>query len=380
MTQSILLDTQRRLSPHLVLAPALSGTWEMPAEYAPHHAHAEYEAVCRAGGAGVIDRSWRSLLRLTGPDRHTFLQGMVTNDILALSAGQGCRAAFLDTTGHLLADLRVWNAGEALFIETDPQVSARLFQMLDMYLIMEDVQIADVSRDWVLLSLRGDGAHDAVSLLLTTPLTSNLSPMTLHAVDYSNDAHGFVAVPGKDDLSGFDLWLPAVSAPAVWEALLSAGVVPVGERAADVLRIEAGIPVWGRELSEAVLLPEADLPDTISYTKGCYIGQEIIARLRARGHANRTLCGILLPPNAPVPHDGATLHIPEHSPDAGREIGRITSAAASPRLGGRALALGYVRREFMEPGTAVAVHLPQPDGTVFLFPGTVLTRPFALPE
>lgn len=380
MRQSLLLDTQRRLSPRLVLAPAVDGTWELPAEYAPHHAQAEYDAVHRAGGAGVVDRSWRAVLRLTGPDRHAFLQGMVSNDILALAPSAGCRAAFLDTTGHILADLRVWNAPDALFVATDPQVSARLLQTLDMYLIMEDVQIADVSSDWALLSVLGDNAHSAVSALLSSPLPPDLPPMTLHAAAYSDGAQGFVAVPDTDTFPGLDLWLPAASAPIVWEAMLTAGVVPVGERAADTLRIEAGNPAWGRELTDATLLPEADLPDTISYTKGCYIGQEIIARLRARGHANRALRGILLPPNASVPHDGATLHAPEHGPDAGREIGRITSAAASPRFGGSPLALGYVRREFMEPGTAVAVHFPQPDGTVFTFPATVLARPFSPPE
>lgn len=380
MTHSVLLDTQRRLSPHLVLAPALDSMWELPAEYAPHHAAAEYDAMTRPNGAGVLDRSWRAVLRLAGADRHTFLQGMVTQDILALAPGQGCRAAFLDTTGHILADLRVWNAPDALLVETDPQVSARLLQTLDMYVIMEDVQIADVSSGWVILSVRGDGARDAVSALLSTPLAPSLPAMSLRTLAFADGVTGLAAMSAPGDLPGLDVWLPAASAPAVWEALLSANVVPVGELAADILRIEAGIPLWGRELSEAVLLPEADLPDTISYTKGCYIGQEIIARLRARGHANRALRGILLADSAPIPRIGATLHAPEHGPDAGREIGRISSAASAPRLGGRSLALGYVRREFMEPGTAVAVHLPQPDGTVFTYPGTVLARPFALPE
>lgn len=376
MNHSPLLPMQQRLSPRLVLAPAVDGTWELPAEYAPHASRAEYDAVRRPGGVGVMDRTPRALLRLTGPDRQAFLQGMVTNDILALGPGQGCRAAFLDTTGHLLADLRVWNTPEALLVETDPQVVVRLLQTLDLYLIMEDVQIADVSAEWVRLSVLGAGANAAVSALLPAPLPPDLPPMTLQAVVFADNAPGFAAAAAPGTVPGLDLWLPAASAPALWEALLSQGVVPVGERAADTLRIEAGDAAWGRELTEAVLLPEADLPGTVSYTKGCYVGQEIIARLHARGHANRLLRGILLPPDSPVPHAGATLHAPEHGPDAGREIGRITSAAASPLFGGCALALGFVRREFVEPGTAVAVHLPQPDGTVFTFPATVLARPF----
>ncbi len=379
MNHSPLLETQRRLSPHLVLAPAIDDTWEMPAEFVPHQSRAEYDAVRSPGGAGVIDRSSRALLRLTGPDRHTFLQGMVTNDILALAPGYGCRAAFLDTTGHILADLRVWNGPDALLIETDPQASARFLQTLDMYLIMEDVQVADVSDEWTLLRVLGDAASAVVSALVSPPFMPDMSAMTFHAVTFTDGAQGYVAVTDPNDLAGLDLWLPAASAPAAWEALLSRDVVPVGTHAAETLRIEAGEARWGRELSEAVLLPEADLPDTVSYSKGCYVGQEIIARLRARGHANRALRGILLPDTAPIPGPDATLHAPEHGPEAGREIGRITSAAASPRFGGRALALGYVRREYLEPGTAVAVHLPQPDGTVFTFPGIVLTRPFTFP-
>ena len=130
----------------------------------------------------------------------------------------------------------------------------------------------------------------------------------------------------------------------------------------------------GTSLDESVLLPEAGLDDAVSYTKGCYIGQEIVARIAARGHTNRTLRNILLAEDAAVPNFGDTVHVPEDVPEAGREIGRITSAIASPQFGGRALALAYVRREYCAPGTPVAVHLRQPGGAVFAVSGEVRGR------
>lgn len=350
MKHSPLLETQRRLAGDgLTLTPAVGGLWELPAHYQKHGARAEYDAVQQPGGRGLVDRSWRAVLRLTGPDRQTFLQGMVSNDVAALAPGQSCRAAFLDTTGHILADLHVHARPDALLIETDPRCLPALAGTLDKYLIMEEVEIADVSDDWALLSL-----------LCASP------PPTV-----MDGGPGFV--------SGNDLWLPVKAAPAAWEHLINSGSTPVGEAAAEILRVEAGEPAWGRELDASVLLPEADLPDAVSYTKGCYIGQEIIARLRARGQANRGLRGVLFGYDAPVPPPGSTLHVPEEGPEPGREIGRITSAVASPLFQGRALALAYVRKEYFDAGTPVDVQIAQPGGTVFSFAGTVLTRPFAEP-
>lgn len=345
MKRSPFLETQRRLfGDGLVLAPAVGGEWELPAQYQSHGWRAEYDAAHQAGG--LVDRSWRAVLQLTGTDRQAFLQGMVSNDVAALAPGQSCRAAFLDTTGHILADLQVHALPDALMVETDPRCLPTLAEMLDKFLIMEDVEITDVSDQWTILSMWG------ISSFPTLP----------------DDAEGFIA--------GRDLWLPAADAPAVWERLVIDGYIPIGEEAAEILRVEAGDPAWGHELNASVLLPEADLPDAVSYTKGCYVGQEIIARMRARGHANRALRGVLFGPGAPIPPSGSTLHVREDDPEPGRQIGRITSAVASPLFGGRPLALAYVRKEYFENNTPIDVQIAQPDGTVFSFAGTVLTRPF----
>ena len=288
----------------------------------------------------LLDRSPCGLLALTGADRETFLQGMVSNDVVGIPEGVMRHAALLDATGHILADLHVWTLPPAtLLIETDPATLPVLYAILDKFLIMEDVQVADWSAQYAVLSVYGEEA-DMVS--------------------------SFPILPGRD------IWALAEEKEAVWNSLLAQGAAPLTADEAETLRIEAGIPKWGHELTSATLLPEAEMADAVSYTKGCYVGQEIVARLHARGHTNKALRQILVAEDAPVPPAGATLHVPEDGPEPGREIGRITSAAASLRFGGRALALGYVRKEYFETGTRVSVQIEQPNGLMFAFAGEVL--------
>ena len=307
----------------------------------------EYEAVMRPSGAGLADRTGQGVLELTGRDRVTFLQGMVSNDVASLVPGGACRATFLDSTGHILADLGVHARPGSLLVETDPRCLDRLHQTLEKYLIMEKVLIRDVSAAWAILTVQGGGAAALLARTGGTP------------------TDGFIAPARHSAPGGFDLWLPSSGRAGAWEALVAAGAVPVNTETMEVLRVEAGLAAWGHELDETVLLPEAGLNDAVSYTKGCYIGQEIVARIAARGHTNRALRPILMAEDAAVPKPGDTLHLPEDAPEAGREIGRITSGVESPKFGGRALAFGYVRREHCAPGTPVTVHLRQPGGAVF---------------
>ncbi len=270
-----------------------------------------YEAVHQPGGVALWNRSPRGLLELRGADRVSFLQGMVSNDVATLKLGAHCHAALLDSTGHILADLRVHAFADSLLVETDPACLPVLMQTLDKFLIMEDVALSDVSDRWAIVALFGPGAERLIGV------SADIRPAV------------FPLAPGKD------LWLPANDAVAAWEALMSAGAVPLSDEDAEALRVEAGIPAWGRELTPTMLLPETGMEDAVSYTKGCYVGQEIVARLHARGHTNRALRQILMDEAAPVPPLGATVHVPEDGPEPGREIGRIASAVASPKFGGR---------------------------------------------
>lgn len=286
----------------------------------------------------VWNRPSRGLLELRGSDRASFLQGMVSHDVKALTPGQVCHAALLDTTGHIQADLHVHAFPDALIVETDPACFEVLSQTLSRFLIMEDVMLADVSANWAIITVLGDGA-DAV----TGEKRPSSAPFP----------------------AAFDLWLPAA------ETLTVPGAVTLTDDEAETLRVEAGTPKWGSELSASVLLPEAGMEDAVSYTKGCYVGQEIIARLHARGQANRGLRFVLLADDAPVPPVGTTIHVPEDGPEPGREIGRVTSAAASPRRGGQALALAFIRKEYFADGTPVTVQIAQPGGLLFAYDAVV---------
>ncbi len=312
------------------------------------HPLSGYDAAHQPDGLAAWDRSPRGLLELRGADRHTFLQGMVSNDVLALAPGASRHAALLDSTGHILADLYVRAFPDALVVETDPACLSTLYETLNKFLIMEDVTLTDVSDQWVILSVLGAGAARL------TALPGEKRPLSVPLA------------------LGYDLWLPAAERAAAWETLTAAGALPLDEDAAECLRVEAGIPAWGRELSPSVLLPEAGMDDAVSYAKGCYVGQEIVARLHARGHTNRALRRILLAEDAPVPPAGATVHVPEDGPEPGREIGRITGAVASPWHGGRSLALAYVRKEYFADGTPVSVQIEQPGGLMFAFGAVVL--------
>ena len=299
----------------------------------------------------VYDRRHRGLLELRGADRKTFLQGMVSNDVSALRPGQGCHAALLDSTGHILADLRIHAFPDFFLLETDPSCLPTLTATLDKLLIMEDVQLANVTDQWATLTVLGK----------ETPDFSDL-PGEVRPISY-------LIGPG------LDLWLSPSDRASALENFISAGAILLGDEGWETLRVEAGLPAWGRELTPAVLLPEAGMDDAISYSKGCYVGQEIVARLHARGHANRALRHLVLDADAPVPPPGATLHVPEDGLEPGREIGRVTSAVASPKRGGRVLALGYVRKEYWADGTLVTIQILQPGGLVFSYGAVVQEIP-----
>ncbi len=282
---------------------------------------------------GLLDRSDRGKLTVSGPDAVEYLQGQLTNDVEALEPGEGQYAALLDRKGHMQADMRVLRpAADEVWLDTEPEALAAARRHLEMYSIGREVEVADVSAERAILSLIGPRG---VEMAGTAALPENACEATsLAGVDC-------LAVGTRD---GIDLICPAADAGRLREALLVAGAVEVSPEAAEILRIESGTPRFGTEMGTETMPAEAGIvEDAVSFTKGCYIGQETVARLHYKGRPNRHLRGLRL--SAPA-EPGATLRLGE------KEVGRLGGAAVSPALG--PIGLAILRRE-AEPGTELAV-------------------------
>ena len=293
---------------------------------------ADYTAVTE--GAGLLDRSERGKLALTGAGAKEFLQGQVTQDIVALTAGQGCYSAFLTQKGKMLGDLRVLDTGEELLLDTERAALQPLFNMIRRYSLGYDVELHKRTLERGLLSLIGPLADELV--VAAAPPGQNEHDHVLGQVGRAS-----VRLIRTD--VGLDLLIDAGDRDAVWRALTGAGAVPVGADAAECLRIERGRPRYGIDLDETVIPQEAGLNErAVSFTKGCYVGQETVARLFYRGKPNRSLQGLSSAEPLAV---GTELTLD------GRIVGTITSAADSPRHGPVSLAL--VRRE-APVGTSVS--------------------------
>lgn len=311
-------------------------------------------------GAGLRDRSDLGKAEVEGRDRASFLQGMLSNDVKALGPGQGCAAAFLDAQGKVMALLRVYAMADRLLLELPPRLTEKTLQLLDKYLISEKVSFESKDEAYAVLSLQGPRAQ---------PLLEGLAGESLQAAPH---AHSEVALGGIKArviqrsefgaVPGFFLWVGSDDGAALTRALLEAGAVTVNDDAAEVLRVEGGEPVYGIDVDDTVLLPELRRDDLVSYTKGCYIGQELVARVKYRGHVNRALAGLRLEGDT-VPPPGTRVMA------EGKEIGRVTSSARSLALG-VPIALGYLRREHLEPGAQVTVGSGDP---------LILARVAALP-
>lgn len=330
---------------------------ETPLDYGD--AAAEYDAVRRH--VGVIDRSDRGLIEVTGRDRASFLHALLSNEIKALTPGQGCAATLLDIHGKVQVMLLVWVLDDRLVLVTPPGMAAATYEQLDKYLFAEKVTLEDVSGAQTLLLLAGPEAPALVMRLAgAAPAETSWSHTTA-----TLEGREVRLVRGSGETGEPEIWLvsSATAGKGVWDAVVAAGARPVGQVAVDTLRIEVGTPRFGHDVDPSVLLPEIPFDALVSQTKGCYPGQEVVVRIRDRGHVNRHLRGLLLD-GGEVPEAGAEVW-------ADAAVGRITSAARSPALG-RAIALAFVRRSHAEPGTRVEIR-----GAGRTLGATVSELPFA---
>jgi tRNA-modifying protein YgfZ len=305
---------------------------------------AEYHALRE--GCGLIDRSERGKLALNGPDAKSFLAGQVTNDTEALQPGDGCYAAFLTHKGKMLGDMRVLAVGadpgstpSELLLDTERVALQALFDMIRRFKIGYDVELHKRTLECALLSLVGPASREVA----TRASGHDELPEHEHAHTPARIADLEVRLIGTDE-SGVDVLCDAADREAVGEALVAAGAHLVSEAAAEIVRVERGRPRYGVDLDDTTIPQEAGLNErAVSFTKGCYVGQETVARLYYRGKPNRHLRGLRF--SAPAAA-GEELRLGE------RVVGHIGSSALSPALGPIGLAL--VRRE-AEPGTTVSV-------------------------
>jgi folate-binding protein YgfZ len=283
---------------------------------------------------GLLDRSERGKLLVSGPEAAEYLQGQLTNDTEAIEPGEGLYAALLDRKGHMQADMRVLRPGEGpdLWLDLEPEGLEAARRHLGMYKIGRDVDVVDVSAERAILSLIGPRA---VEIAGSAPLPEN-----------SCEA---VTIGGAECLAvgttaGVDVFVATEERDRVRDALLAAGAVEVSPAAAEILRIESGHPRFGAEMGTGTMPAEAGIVEqAVSFTKGCYIGQETVARLHYKGKPNRHLRGLRL--SAPA-QPGASLKLGE------KEVGTLGGSAVSPALG--PIGLAILRRE-AEPGATLAV-------------------------
>ena len=321
------------------------GEWLLPSSYTD--VAAEYRVV-REGGAGLLDFSSRGRIEVRGSEAVQFLNGLITNDVKALNEGAWMRAAFPNVQGRLLGEARVLRlAPESFLFDTESQSHERVLKTLERFTLAGDFHVTDLANELALISLQGVSAANVVEAALGED-AARVERWRVHTGLWNNQPlHVIRSSQTAED--GFDLFVGSVEAASLWDALVAAGAEAVGQDALEVLRIEAGIARYGMDVDETNVVLEAVPDDAVSFTKGCYIGQEIIARIHWRGHIAKKLTGLVFDDEGAPARDDKIRSLD------GKEIGRLTSVTFSPRTGGRRVALGYVKYDYLAPGTKVRV-------------------------
>ena len=301
-------------------------------------------------GCGVYDLGFRAKISLTGGDRTRWLNGMVTNNIRDLATGHGVYAFLLNPQGHILGDLYAYNRGESITVDTDCSQLEKILATFEHYIIMDDVEVANLSDQMTALGIAGPKARIVLRKAgILTPETQPLE-MVDATCECACDCAKCTVIRGEDPThETYELWLAPSEVRKTWDALLAAGAVPVGSEALEMQRIVSGIPRYGVDIRERDLPQETEQVRALNFNKGCYVGQEIVERIRSRGTVHRRFSGFLA---EGVPQISAGMKI-----FAGeKEVGEITSATSLHIAGGsKTVALGYIRRELAMPGREVII-------------------------
>ncbi|HZT75149.1 MAG TPA: glycine cleavage T C-terminal barrel domain-containing protein [Vicinamibacterales bacterium] len=302
--------------------------------------------------AAWLDRSRRGRIVVSGADRRSYLQGLLTNDIAALTAGTGCYAAYLTAQGRMIADVWVYELGDVILLAMHGDVNDTVLARLDQFIFGEDVQLGDVTATFAAIAVVGPQSAAVVSRALGGVAADALSALPEHGNVRASFADAPAIVTQITDVGepGFEIYIGAEQRDALVRAIGAAGAAALDAEAAETIRIEAGVPLFHRDMDEETIPLEAGLESrAINFTKGCYVGQEVIIRVLHRGHGRvaRRLVRLDV--------EGADVPQPSAAIEAGDKIvGKVTSAVFSPRLG-HPIALAYVQRDVAEPDTIVRI-------------------------
>jgi folate-binding protein YgfZ len=331
-----------------------------------HYGNIAAEYASLAEGAMLVDRSVRGRMRFDGPKAAEMLTGLVTNDVLALSPGHGQYAAALSPKGRIVADVRIFARADHLLIDVPPRARAGWDALVRKYINPRVAPYIDVAAEMRQLAIAGAAARAILggAAGLAREALAGLVPYAHIDAEIAGRPAMIVRSPDLD-ADGYEIFFPADAFSAIWQRLAAGGATPGGLLAWEIARIENGRPEWGIDIDETTIPQEANLEElhAISYTKGCYTGQEVVARIHFRGHVNRHLRGLRLGHSEPPAERAVLLSLD------GKQIGDVRSSALSPRMG--AIALVMVRRE-IEMETTVVV-----EGQNGSTQGQVVSLPFS---
>jgi tRNA-modifying protein YgfZ len=330
-----------------------------------HYGNIAAEYASLAEGAMLVDRSVRGRMRFDGAKAAELLTGLVTNDVLALSPGHGQYAAALSPKGRIVADVRIFARPDHLLVDVPPRARAGWEALVHKYINPRVVPYIDVSAAMRQLAIAGAAARATVAGAagLAREALAALAPYA--HIDAEIGGHPAMIVRAVDlGAEGYEIFFPADAFGAVWQRFVAQGATPGGLLAWEIARIENGRPEWGIDIDETTIPQEANLDElhAISYTKGCYTGQEVVARIHFRGHVNRHLRGLRLGHSEPPPERSVVVSI------EGKQIGDVRSSALSPRMG--AIAMIMVRREIEMESTVMV------EGQSGMIQGQVVSLPF----
>jgi len=289
-------------------------------------------------GCALYYLGWRAKIKISGEDRVRWLNGMVTNNIKDLPVGRGNYNFVLNPQGRILGDLYAYNLGEHFLIDTERAQLENLLKLFDHFIIMDDVEVADQSNELTAIGLQGPRAKEVLQTVgIPDP---GLGPMQIAVLTWNGFGLSLTRM-ASDELLTYEIWAAPAVLAELWKALTQAGAKPVGSEALEKFRVLIGLPKYGTDIGERDLPQETEQTHALNFTKGCYIGQEIVERIRSRGNVHRKFHGFLLEGDLPL--RGAKLQAD------GKDVGEITSVSRIPTQNGdRRVALGYIRREALE--------------------------------